>query len=64
MSIPLLTGVGRERHGEILREVAKLVDAGRLKPLIHQQRFPFEKVNEAHSLFEAKRHIGKIVLIS
>ena len=27
--LPLLTGEGREHHGEILREVAALVDAGR-----------------------------------
>ena len=62
MSIPLLTGVGRERQGEILREVAKLVDEGRLKPLIHERRFSFDEVNEAHSLFEAKGHTGKISL--
>ncbi len=54
MSIPLLTGVGRERHGEILGEVAKLVDDGKLKPLVHKRRFTFEEANEAHSLFEAK----------
>jgi len=62
MSIPLLTGVGRERHGEILGEVAKLVDDGKLKPLVHERRFTFEEVNEAHSLFEAKQYTGKIVL--
>lgn len=62
MSIPLLTGVGREKHGEILREIANLVDEGRLKPLIHERRFTFDEVNEAHSLFEAKKHTGKITL--
>jgi NADPH:quinone reductase len=41
MSLPLLTGVGRERQGEILEEVAKHVDAGKLKPLINEQRFTF-----------------------
>ncbi|MGB6409991.1 MAG: zinc-dependent alcohol dehydrogenase family protein [Candidatus Deferrimicrobiaceae bacterium] len=64
MSIPLLTGVGRERQGDILREVAKLVDEGNLKPLIHGQRFTFDEANEAHGLFEAKRYTGKIVLTS
>jgi NADPH2:quinone reductase len=62
MSIPLLTGIGRERQGEILQEVAKLVDEGILKPLINGQRFLFDEVNEAHGLFEAKRYTGKIVL--
>ena len=62
MSLPLLTGVGREKHGEILRQVAALVDDGKLKPLIHEQRFTFDQVNEAHALYETKRHTGKIVL--
>ncbi len=62
MSIPLLTGVGRERQGEILRQVAALVDDGKLKPLIHERRFTFDEVNEAHALYETKKHTGKIVL--
>ncbi len=62
MSLPLLTGVGRERQGEILRQVAALVDDGKLKPLIHEQRFIYDQVNEAHALYETKKHTGKIVL--
>ena len=62
MLIPLLTEVGREKQGEILREVAKLVDEGRLRPLIHKQRFTFDEVNAAHALFEANGHTGKILL--
>ncbi len=62
MSLPLLTGVGREKQGEILRQAAALVDDGKLKPLIHKQRFTFDQANEAHALYETKRHTGKIVL--
>ena len=62
MSIPLLTGVGRERQGEILEEAAKHVDAGNLKPLLNEQRFTFDQANEAHALYESKKHTGKIVL--
>ena len=62
MSLPLLTGVGREKQGEILRQIAALVDDGKLKPLIHEKRFSFDQVNEAHALYETKRHTGKIVL--
>jgi NADPH2:quinone reductase len=58
MSIPLLRGVGRERQGDILREVANLVDEGKLRPLIHEQRFSFDEVNEAHALYETKEHNG------
>jgi len=62
MSIPLITGEGRAHHGEILREAAKLADAGKLKPLIDPNRFTFAQVNEAHALFESGKHVGKIVL--
>jgi NADPH2:quinone reductase len=62
MSIPLLTGVGRERQGQILEEAAKHVDEGKLKPLLNEQRFTFDQANEAHALYESKKHTGKIVL--
>jgi NADPH2:quinone reductase len=62
MSLPLLTGVGREKQGDILRQIAALVDEGKLKPLIHEQQFSFDQVNEAHALYETKGHTGKIVL--
>ncbi len=62
MSIPLITGEGRAHHGEILQEAAKLVDAGKLRPLIDPHRFTFAQANEAHALFESGKHVGKIVL--
>ncbi len=37
MLIPLLRGIGLERHGQILKEVAGLVDEGRLRPLLDSQ---------------------------
>lgn len=64
MSIPLVTGKGREHHGTILKEAAKLVDSGKLKPLIDPHHFMFSEANEAHAFFESKKHIGKIVLTS
>ncbi len=64
MSIPLITGEGRAQHGEILREAAILVDAGKLKPLLDPNHFTFAQANEAHALFESGRHVGKIVLVS
>lgn len=52
----LLTGVGRERQGDILRQVANLVAEGKLKPLIHEQRFSGDEVNEAQALYETREH--------
>ncbi|MDP2574562.1 zinc-dependent alcohol dehydrogenase family protein [Vibrio penaeicida] len=61
MLLPLLTGNRRAHHGQLLSEISRYFDQGELKPLIHDV-FPFNKVNEAHKLFEQNTHIGKIVL--
>jgi len=62
MLLPMLTGEGRARHGEILESLAALVDSGAVRPLIHEQRFTFEQVNEAHALFASGQYLGKITL--
>lgn len=62
MLLPMLTGKGRAHHNFILGEVAKWVDKGLVKPLIHKDKFSFNQANEAHALFAANKHIGKIVL--
>nr|BFE92513.1 hypothetical protein GCM10020185_30490 [Pseudomonas brassicacearum subsp. brassicacearum] len=45
--MPLLTGKGREHHGQILREAAALVESGQLRIKLDQRRFGLEQVNEA-----------------
>ncbi len=40
MLIPMLHGVGKVRHGEILRELAEIVDAGKIRPLYRSEIFP------------------------
>lgn len=62
MLIPLLHGIGREEHGRILGDVAKLVDEGRLKPLIDAERFTLEEVGKAHAKLESGRALGKLVI--
>lgn len=61
MLIPMLHDTGREAHGAILREVARLVDAGRLKPVI-DSRFPLARAAEAHARLESGKAVGKIVV--
>ncbi|HEV3151733.1 MAG TPA: zinc-dependent alcohol dehydrogenase family protein [Acidobacteriaceae bacterium] len=58
---PLLSGIGRARHGEILREAAALADAGRLKPLLNDQRFSPATIAAAHALVESGA-VGKVVV--
>jgi NADPH2:quinone reductase len=62
MLLPMLTGEGRQRHGEIMQRVATWVDAGKLEPLVHAERFRFDQANEAHALFASGTYVGKIVL--
>lgn len=60
--LPMLTGRGRAHHGEILGEVAALVDAGELKPLLDQRRFTFDTVADAYEAVEHGTGTGKIVI--
>ncbi len=60
--IPMLHGPGRARHGEILREVAKLVDRDDLAPLIDEERFRLEEVAAAHARLESGQAIGKVLV--
>jgi NADPH2:quinone reductase len=62
MLIPLLHGIGRAHHGEILTSVAELVDEGRLRPLLDPRRFGFDEVGEAHRHLESGRAVGKMVI--
>ncbi|CAM9196042.1 unnamed protein product [Chrysoparadoxa australica] len=56
------TGVKPEKQGALLREVAALIDAGKIKHTITSE-LPMENVKEAHQLLEAGRAMGKTVLI-
>jgi len=59
--MPLLTGWGQAHHGEILGEAAALVDAGKLKPLLNQQRFGVSEIDAAYALVESGA-LGKVVV--
>ena len=62
MLLPLITGKGRERHGEILRELTPLVEAGKVRPLLDESRFSMEEVGSAHARLEAGQALGKVSL--
>jgi NADPH2:quinone reductase len=59
--LPLLTGLDQAHHGHILRNAAALVYAGKLKPLLNDQRFPSTEIASAHALVESGI-IGKVVV--
>ncbi|MEV0426547.1 zinc-dependent alcohol dehydrogenase family protein [Micromonospora sp. NPDC050495] len=60
--LPMLTGQGRQHHGEILREGAALADAGALRPRVDPRRFTLDTVMEAHALVAAGAAAGKVVV--
>ncbi|WP_259780369.1 zinc-dependent alcohol dehydrogenase family protein [Aestuariispira ectoiniformans] len=60
--LPLLSGEGREHHGEIMREAAKLVEAGKLAPNLDPRRFTLETVIDAHKAVEERTASGKLVV--
>jgi NADPH:quinone reductase len=58
---PLLTGEGRAHHGEILAQAAKLAEAGKLRPLLSEQRFSTSDIAAAHAMVESGSS-GKVVV--
>lgn len=62
MLLPMLFNVNRDRHGKILTELAQIVDAGKVRPLLDPKSFTFSEINLAHVYAESGKAIGKITL--
>lgn len=60
--LPLLTGEGRAHHGDIMREATKLVEAGKLIPLLDPRSFTLVDGQAAHTAIEDRSAHGKIVV--
>lgn len=62
MALTLLTNENIERHGDILREMTPLIEAGQLRPLLDAQHFTMETVVQAHEHLLSGKAVGKIVV--
>ena len=62
MLIPMLHNHKREQHAEILRELAKIVESGGLKPVLDEQTFTLEQVGKAHARLASGQGMGKVVV--
>jgi NADPH2:quinone reductase len=62
MLIPLVHGINHSDHGRILTEIAVLVDAGKITPILDESDFSIWDVAKAHAHFESGKSIGKITL--
>ncbi|MDA9464153.1 quinone oxidoreductase [Bradyrhizobium sp. CCBAU 53415] len=60
--LPLLSGEGRAHHGEIMMEATRLVEAGKLVPLLDPRRFALENVGDAYALIRDRAAKGKLVV--
>ena len=62
MLLPLVTGKGRERHGEIMALAALLAEQGKLRPLLAQRRFTLATIAQAQEYLESGQAVGKVVV--
>jgi len=62
MLLPMLHGRGRDRHSRILRNLAEIVDAGKLRPLVDDSHFTLKTAPDAHRRLESGDAHGKVVI--
>src|SRR5215470_10704128 len=62
MGIPTAHEIEPERPGQILTGIARLVDAGLLRPHV-SHRFPLERLAEGHAQVETGRTVGKVAIL-
>ena len=62
MLLPMLSGQGRAKHGEILAKLAEIVDAGELTPLLDDKVFGLDRVGDAYDRLTSGKAIGKVVV--
>lgn len=60
--LPMLTGERRAHHGEVLRKLTKLVEAGRVAAIVDARRFNLESAMAAHALVEQGGAQVKVVI--
>ncbi|MDR3467693.1 MAG: zinc-dependent alcohol dehydrogenase family protein [Xanthobacteraceae bacterium] len=60
--LPILTGIGRQHHGAIMTEATRLVEAGKVRPVMDPRRFVLSTASDAHAAVESGSAIGKIVV--
>ncbi|WP_171209722.1 MULTISPECIES: zinc-dependent alcohol dehydrogenase family protein [unclassified Ruegeria] len=62
MLIPMMHGVGRQTHGDILRTLAELAEDGALKPIVDEQKFGWSDVGAAYAHLTNGSKVGKVVV--
>ncbi|WP_312404294.1 zinc-dependent alcohol dehydrogenase family protein [Rhizobium sp.] len=60
--IPMLYDIGADTHGDILRQVATMVESGLVKPLIDERRFGLADAPAGYDFLQSGSAKGKIVI--
>lgn len=61
MLIPMLSGLNRAEHSEILTKLAAIIDTGQIRPLVAQV-FSVSDIAQAHRYAESGQAVGKVVV--
>ena len=59
---PLISGKGHAHHGEILRAATKLIEAGKIKPMVDKTCYTFETILAAYDAVGQFKNNGKVVI--
>lgn len=62
MLIPMLHNHEKARHGAILKNIAKIVEAGQLSPIVDDRSFSLDQAPHAYDELEGGRAKGKLVI--
>ncbi|WP_372775957.1 zinc-dependent alcohol dehydrogenase family protein [Mangrovibacterium sp.] len=62
MLIPMLHNFKRELHGEILKNLAQIIESGNLKPVLDEEHFSLDEIGKAYARLESGQAIGKVVV--
>lgn len=60
--LPMLTGNRRSHHADVLNEATKLVEAGKLRPIVDPRRFSLDQAIDAHHAVQDGSASIKVVI--
>ncbi|MGD7654303.1 MAG: zinc-dependent alcohol dehydrogenase family protein [Verrucomicrobiales bacterium] len=62
MLIPMIHNHQREQHGRILTDLARIIEAGGLIPVLDETNFTLDHAGDAHARLESGKAMGKVVI--
>ena len=62
MLLPMIHNINRSAHGEILKALATIAEAGGLTPLLAEKQFTLAETAAAHDYAEQGKPMGKVVI--